>query len=87
MVTTNGCREGSLKETLFCIMQTCVNRCCQPTVEAEAMKSLGYERGYCCSHVGMCAHVSMCMFSFVHSRLKMTYPQRTTPWRLKPEGF
>lgn len=53
------------------------------------MKSLGYERDNCLfSHVGMCAHVSMRMFSFVHLKAVHHFP--TEKHKVEPgalEGF
>lgn len=49
-----------------------VNRRSQPTGEVEVLKSLGYERGHCCPHGGMCAHVSM--FCFVSLQVKDDFP-------------
>lgn len=54
------------------------------------MKSLGYERVNClCSHRGMCVHVSMCMFSFVHQKLYTVLLNHRPPHSgaCSPEAF
>lgn len=76
-------------QTIPSDLRSTVNHCCQPTVEAEVVKSLGHERGNClCSHVGMCVHMysCACFHLFIRSCILLAHREpHCGAWG--PEGF